>query len=327
MASCSFLVHFGALGSLYGDWSDPLVDERVRLATLVEELRTLPAPPLPPVEERVRVDEGVSSPDAPDDRRARGTGREGPAPGPQGGKGLTRTGADGRFGERPSARLSAELAALDGRLAPALNGPGHAIDSVLQRAEIPRSLLEEIGRPASAGEAGRAGDLTAGGTPGVVLRPGTAIAALPGERMAWNDQTSSGASAEVKRPGGTTVPGTAPTNFICILPAPRLRSTPGGDLHACYRRALQEDPTQQGSLRVIVTVGPGGEVISAKAGAVLGNLSHGLIACVLAQVRARARFAPDSPEGAVAVMPLSFIPQASGDPVVAPRRAAHSLRR
>ncbi len=307
LASCSFLLHFGAVGSLYGDWIDPVVDDGSRLATLVEELRTLPAPPLPPVEERAKISEGPSASDAPEHTRSQGTGREGPTPGPSGGKGPMRSGADGRFGERSSARLAAELSALDARLAPALNGPGHATDSVLQRADLPMRMLDEIGRPASAGEAGRAGDLALGGTPGVVLRPGATLAALPGQRMAWNDQTSVGASAEVKLPGGHAIPGPSPTTFICRYPPTPFPFSPGGVLRACYVRAIAEEPNMRGSLRVIVTLGQGGEVRSAKSAAMLGNLSPSLIACVVEKIRAH-RFEPPGEAGAVVTIPLSFMP-------------------
>ena len=49
----------------------------------------------------------------------------------------------------------------------------------------------------------------------------------------------------------------------------RARSWPGGprldlnSLRRCYRQALREDPTQRGSLRATIRVGPNGEVASA----------------------------------------------------------------
>src|SRR5688572_10700097 len=51
IAALSFLVHFLALGSIYSDWLDPVIDDEVSVANLVDSLKSLPAPP--PPEEKV----------------------------------------------------------------------------------------------------------------------------------------------------------------------------------------------------------------------------------------------------------------------------------
>src|SRR5690349_10197744 len=49
IAAFSFLVHFSAIGAIYSDWLDPVVDYEVNVGALVETIKNLPAPP--PVEE------------------------------------------------------------------------------------------------------------------------------------------------------------------------------------------------------------------------------------------------------------------------------------
>src|SRR5215813_2454904 len=45
IAAFSFLLHFGAVGSIYSDWMDPVVDDEVSVAQLLEQVKQLPPPP------------------------------------------------------------------------------------------------------------------------------------------------------------------------------------------------------------------------------------------------------------------------------------------
>jgi hypothetical protein len=49
IAAFSFLFHFGAIGSIYSDWMDPVIDDEVEVAQLLESVKQLPPPP--PVEQ------------------------------------------------------------------------------------------------------------------------------------------------------------------------------------------------------------------------------------------------------------------------------------
>ncbi|WP_410961609.1 hypothetical protein, partial [Salmonella sp. SAL4457] len=53
IAAFSFLFHFGAVGSIYSDWMDPVVDDELDVAQLLESVKQLPPPPveLPPKED------------------------------------------------------------------------------------------------------------------------------------------------------------------------------------------------------------------------------------------------------------------------------------
>jgi hypothetical protein len=76
---------------------------------------------------------------------------------------------------------------------------------------------------------------------------------------------------------------------------------------ACYNRALQENPDAQGSIRLTIRVGPGGEVQGVSA-APSGNLSGSVVSCVQARASA-AQFSPPEGGSAAVVVPVTFVKQ------------------
>src|SRR5882672_11287316 len=48
IAAFSFLFHFGMVGAVYSDWMDPVVDDELSIAGLIDSVKSLPPPP--PVE-------------------------------------------------------------------------------------------------------------------------------------------------------------------------------------------------------------------------------------------------------------------------------------
>src|SRR5882724_2035942 len=48
IAAFSFLFHFGMVGAVYSDWMDPVVDDELNIAGLIDSVKSLPPPP--PVE-------------------------------------------------------------------------------------------------------------------------------------------------------------------------------------------------------------------------------------------------------------------------------------
>src|SRR5437868_7980984 len=80
IAALSFLFHFMLLGAIYSDWLDPVVDDEVSVAGLIDSLKNLPPPP--PIE-----DKPVDKPDAdakPDKPAEQAKAAAAPAAGPKG---------------------------------------------------------------------------------------------------------------------------------------------------------------------------------------------------------------------------------------------------
>jgi hypothetical protein len=76
---------------------------------------------------------------------------------------------------------------------------------------------------------------------------------------------------------------------------------------ACYQKGLDANPDAQGSIRLSIKVGPGGEVSSVSA-TPSGNLPPSVVDCVSARAR-RAQFDPPEGGGAVVAVPVTFVKQ------------------
>jgi hypothetical protein len=76
---------------------------------------------------------------------------------------------------------------------------------------------------------------------------------------------------------------------------------------ACFQKGLDQNPDAQGSIRLAIKVGPGGEVSSVSA-TPSGNLPPGVVDCVTNRAK-RAQF--DPPEGGASVVnvPVTFVKQ------------------
>ena len=74
----------------------------------------------------------------------------------------------------------------------------------------------------------------------------------------------------------------------------------------CYNRELAQNPDAQGSIRLSITVGPGGEVQNVQASA-SGNLGSA-VTCVRSRAQA-AQFDPPKGGSAVIQVPVTFVKQ------------------
>lgn len=79
----------------------------------------------------------------------------------------------------------------------------------------------------------------------------------------------------------------------------------GAAFRRCYNRALQEDPTIRGSVRMTASIGPDGQVVSLTPTNVIG-LPGNMVVCLYMRVKS-AQFAPPSRGGATVVIPISFV--------------------
>jgi len=81
IAALSFLFHFMLLGAIYSDWLDPVIDDEVSVAGLIDSLKNLPPPP--PVEEQVTKPDADAKPDKPAEQ-VKAAAAAAPAAGPKG---------------------------------------------------------------------------------------------------------------------------------------------------------------------------------------------------------------------------------------------------
>jgi hypothetical protein len=287
IAAFSFLIHFGAVGTLYSDFTDPAIDDAIVIGALVDAL-----PPIPPldVEDADPVATTAADP-APRQTRPTPDARgEHPAsnPGP-------------RAPQDPSAALGRELEQLELLTVGALASPGPATSDVLSRSEVPTPALDA----AAASNRGVSGlaPLTFGQHGGPV-RPGKT-----GNDLVSLGDTRRGApthTGTVDRPRGpvaiTDV--AAPATTGESVDAERVVAGLRGPFRQCYQKGLDQYPDAEGGIRLTIGVGPNGEPQSVSA-APSGNLPPTVVSCVAGRARL-AQFAAPTGGRAVVVVPVIF---------------------
>jgi len=296
IAAFSFLLHFLAIGSLYSDWLDPVVNEEANLASLVDSVKSLPPPP--PVEQTKQ-----ESTDAAADAKAEEKSKEQKTGGA--GKKSADAGA-GKMSASQAAALTKELDSLEMATLGALSGSGPATAGVLTGGEVATSALDQAAAT-NAGVSSGMGDLKLSGGGGTV-RPGSAgggLAAIGASGKTEGTQ-GTGAVKKVAGPKGNAAVGGANVSGGTVSNAQRVVAGMRAGFRNCYNRELAQNPDAQGSIRLTIRVGPGGEVAGVSA-VPSGNLGSA-VACVKARAQA-AQFDPPQGGSAVVVVPVSFVKQ------------------
>lgn len=294
-AAVSFLLHFMILCAVYSDWADPVIDDDLRTAGLVDSLKNLPPPPA--IEEKVIPDD-APSPVREDVPKARETPSQ---------ASRAKDGQHGNVAPSPTqtdnARLVSELAQIDTSIIGVLSKPGPATAGVLQRNDVGWSSLDvAAASPAGVGN-GAEPKLTSAGAP---IRGGNFkdFREFGTKTRGTEDQ---GRVAVVSGPRAVTTIAPLSTSGGALSNAARVVAGMRAGFRACYQRGLAENPDAAGGIKLTIRVGPGGEVLSVAASP-SGNIPAMVLNCVQARARA-AQF--DPPEGGAAVVsvPVTFIKQ------------------
>ncbi len=293
IAAFAFLAHFMAIGAMYSDWLDPVVDEEVSLAGLVDTLDQLPPPPPPeeqPQEEK--SDEKVA--EAP---------KEAPKAAAQAAPSKAE-GGGGKMSDAQKAALSNELDQLSMSMLGALASNGPATQGVLRAGDVPTGALDQAA--ASDAGVGVGGSLKLGTGAGGAIRPGqgsglgsigTAGRGAPGGTGTVGDVKGPQGSANVS----SSMAAGSVSNANSVVAGMR------AGFRRCYQKALGENPDIEGSVRLMIKVGPGGEVSGVTA-TPSGNLPASVVSCVQARARS-GQFAPPDGGSAVVQVPVTFVKQ------------------
>jgi outer membrane biosynthesis protein TonB len=298
IAAFSFLVHFCAIGAIYSDWLDPVVDYDINVNALVETIKNLPAPP--PVEEPQETAPSEKAPTEAPKAEAAPKPAEKPLP-------AATPGQKEHFTKAQAAALSNELESLEMATLAALSGVGPATANVLRSGEVPTSALDA----AAASEAGVSSAGTSGlklGGAGGTVRPGAVGGGLASIGSAGKSVASgSGTTAAVKGPRGSATMGETSVAGGNVSDANRVVQQMHAGFRACYNRGLAGNPDIEGKISLTIRVGPTGQVAAVTA-TKTGNLPPEVVDCVKARANS-ANFSP--PQGGVAVIqvPVSFVRQ------------------
>ncbi len=289
VAALSFLLHFLAVGALYSDWLDPVVNDGVVVSGLLESVQALPIP----VESVTDTTPAPTTDLAPTEKNTKQPGHKSPGTGLSGTP--TNTSAT-------DAALTDQLDQLELATLAALNVNGAATDGVLKDGEVPTSALDAAAASAQGVSHGRITLRTNGGP----LRPGQSadLSALAGRNRSVQTGDSgqqiavTGPKVAVSTPPPTTQGGV-------ISDATRVVAGMRPGFRGCYNRGLADYPDASGNIQLAIRVGPGGEVQSVSA-TPSGNLPSSIVSCV----RGRAEmglFSPPVGGSAVVMVPVTLI--------------------
>lgn len=296
IAAFSFLLHFGAVGAIYSDWMDPVIDDEMDVAQLIESVKQLPPPP--------PVEQPKENPDT-----AQTAAAQAEAPKPTAGAGKAAGPSQGKVSDARATQIVNELAQLEMQMLGALNSSGNATASVLTSGDVPLGLLEAAAASGSGTGRGGPAGLNLGGGSGGTVRPGAAGGGgLSGiGNTEAGGAASAGAVTKVKGPTGSAQVGGAAVSGGNVANASSVVAGMSAGFRRCYNRGLSEDPTMKGSVRITAKIGPNGEVLSATPSGG-GGLSGTVISCVVARVQS-AQFSPPEGGGATVVIPVTFVSQ------------------
>jgi hypothetical protein len=295
IAAFAFLVHFLAIGAMYSDWLDPVVDEELSLAGLVDTFDKLPPPP--PVEEKVEEVEDAKTEEVAD------TPKEPVKSASPGKGGGPDKGSGGAMSSAEVAALSNELDQLSMLTLGALAASGPATAGVLQSGDVPTGALDAAA--ASNAGVGVGGGLKLG-SGGGAIRPGQGGSLGSIGTTGKGAGTGTGSVQQVKGPQGNA----NVSSSVSVGSVSNAQSVIAGmraGFRRCYQQALDQNPDIQGSIKLTIRVGPGGEV-SGVSSSTTGNLPPSVVSCVQARARA-GQFAPPDGGSAVVQAPVTFVKQ------------------
>ncbi len=291
-AGASFLLHFLVLGAIYSDWADPVVDDDVSTAGLIDSLKNLPPPPR--IEDKAESEEAPAptseSPqtkptNAPPAKRAAGLPAHQPWSGPSG-----------------EAALSDQLAKIDVSILGALGTLQPATSGVFNRREVAFGSLDAA---AATGAGVGSGSEPRLGSAGAPIQRGN----VDLRELGATKRSSEGSGRVASVSGPRAVANLAPliASAGAVSNAASVVAGMRAGFRACYQHGLDENPDASGAVRLTIRVGPGGEVLSVSASP-SGNLPASVVSCVQTRARA-AQFDPPEGGSAVIQVPVNFVKQ------------------
>ncbi len=306
IVAVSFLVHFGLVGTMYSDWSDPIVGESYDVRGLVDLIAKIPAPPPVDVPDsnavsaptptltltKPAVASSASTPSPTPPRRATAPARTD----------ARQTAEPSSANDERSAMLAARADQMKMQILIGLQG-GPAVQGGLDRSNVPTVDLGAVAER-NVGVVRGNGELKTGSGGPVAANEKRG---LPGLADTTSDGTGANAGRETSTAGPTAVANIGISNVSAPIPnADSVVASLRGRFRSCYQTGLLGDSTMTGKVVIAAKVGPNGEVSSADVASMTG-LSPAVGQCIAGVVK-RATFSAPSGGGSSTVqIPVTFV--------------------
>jgi hypothetical protein len=140
------------------------------------------------------------------------------------------------------------------------------------------------------------------------VRPGSAGGGLGSiGQTGKTTTTEAGTAQKVAGPRGNANASVESVRGGKVANASSVISRMRASFRACYQKGLNENPDMQGSIRLTIQIGPGGEVVNVTASP-SGTLSPAVVACVQARAR-NGQFEPPEGGSSAIQVPVTFVKQ------------------
>ncbi|MBI4952369.1 MAG: cell envelope integrity protein TolA [Myxococcales bacterium] len=313
IAAFSFLAHFFIVALVYSDWMDPIVDDELRASQLIDSFQSVPRPvaEVPQKEEDTKAESTAAAATAQAGVATapkQGNGGAGKAPGAPG-KGGAKSAAEMRAeADAKAAEIESSLAALDVQ-AVGVMGAGVNTTNVLDDSSVPAESVDGAARSGSAAGSG-SGVTIKGGSGSGTVKPGSVgsndIASIGNTGTSDpNGGTAAqvGTAKAVEGPKGNVSASASQSGGGAVKNASSVVARMRGGFRRCYEQGLASDPSLQGSVTLVATIGPNGEVRSVSGG---GGALGSIVGCLKGVVQSGAFAKPEDGTGAVISIPINF---------------------
>jgi hypothetical protein len=305
IVAVSFLVHFGLVGSMYSDWTDPIVGDPYDVKGLVDLVSKIPVPPVEvPEQTALTSPDQPKTPEKPASATSAATAPRSPVPG-SGTIQAHRTPSESTTAsDEHAAQLAARAQNMNVQILVGMQG-GPAVAGAVERSNVPMIDLSGAAERNVGAVRGNSELKTGAGGP---------VAASPDKKRgltAFGNTTSDGTGLVAGHETATNGP-TAVANIgisKASMPIPNADATVAGlrgRFRSCYQTGLLGDATMSGKVVISATIAPNGEVSSADIASMSG-LSPAVAQCISGVVR-RATFAKPSGGGSSTLqIPVTFV--------------------
>jgi hypothetical protein len=291
----SFLLHFGLVGTMYSDWSDPIIGDTHDIAGLVDLMGKIPAvPPIEVPDQTVPNTTPVKVPTLPSQQPV---ATQEPSPS------HTTTASrpnPGAVSNERAASLAARAEAMQMQTLVALEA-GPAVAGAMDRSNVPAVDLSTAAAR-NVGVVNGTGDIKLASSGPVQGKNNNGLTTLGVTRGDANG--GPGKEAPTAGPTGVAQPGPINTN-VPVLGADATVAGLRGRFRSCYQQGLSIDSNMSGKVIIAAKIGPNGEVTSSDIASING-LSPAVGQCIAGVVK-RATFNAPGPSGASLQIPVTFV--------------------
>ena len=304
IVAVSFLVHFGLVGTMYSDWSDPIVGDQYDVKGLVDMISKIPVPPVEVPEQSA----SLTTPSTPTKPVSSTSAPAAPAPAPP-----NAARSDARQAQRApaestsmsnehAASLAATAANMKMQILIGLEG-GPAVTGGLERSNVPAVDLGAVAERNVGIVRGNSELKTNSGGPIAANKKG----GLTVLTNTTSDGTGVTAGHETTTSGPTAVANIGSSSASTpIANADSVVAGLRGRFRSCYQTGLLADPTMTGKVVINAKVGPNGEVSNADIASISG-LSPSVGQCIAGVVKRATFSAPGGGGSSTLQIPVTFV--------------------